>query len=349
MDRAHNVLAIRSLSFRYPDLSDHWALKDIHLTLEQGEFLGLLGPSGCGKTTLLRLIAGFEYPSCGSIALCDQEVANHRQSVPPERRDVGMVFQDGALFPHLTAWQNACFGLNAQQSRERVRWLFELLGIEALAKRYPHELSGGQRQRLALLRSLAPAPRLLLLDEPFSNLDVEVRLHLRQELPEVLHQCGVTAVMVTHDPEEALAICSRVAVMRAGELVQIAKPEVLIRQPASGFIARFVLGHNLLPMNQHQGMWMTCLGEVSPPAPIDPHTTDWALMVDPSSLELKCESQGAWRIVSREFLGRSWRYRLEHNGIQLNALTSLQQMAQPGEQCSVVWHQREPATILNIS
>ena len=245
-DLADAPVEVRGLWHRYRSANSDWTLQGIDLTLEPGELVGLLGPSGCGKTTLLRLIAGFEVPSLGEVRMRGQPVATAQRWLPPERRGVGMVFQDYALFPHLTAWDNTCFGLRPGQDTSRAAWLLELLGLERLIKRYPHELSGGQRQRLALARALAPAPAVVLLDEPFSNLDVEVRLRLRSELPAVLSRCGTSGILVTHDPGEALAICDRVAVMQNGILHQCASPRTLVEAPATPFVGRFVLQGNLL-------------------------------------------------------------------------------------------------------
>ena len=214
LERSPGPVEVRDLWHRYDGAAEDWTLRGIDLELGEGELVGLLGPSGCGKTTLLRLIAGFERPVRGSVHLQHRPVAGDGHWLPPERRGIGMVFQDYALFPHLTAWQNACFGLRHGQDDSRAAWLLGLLGLQGLEQRFPHQLSGGQKQRLALARALAPAPKLVLLDEPFSNLDVEVRLRLRSEMASVLQVCGASGLIVTHDPSEALAICDRVAVMR---------------------------------------------------------------------------------------------------------------------------------------
>ena len=342
---------VKGLWHRYRSANADWTLQGIDLCLQPGELVGLLGPSGCGKTTLLRLIAGFEVPSLGEVRMHGQSVATAQRWLPPERRGVGMVFQDYALFPHLTAWDNTCFGLRRGQDTSRAAWLLELLGLQRLTKRYPHELSGGQRQRLALARALAPAPAVVLLDEPFSNLDVEVRLRLRSELPAVLNRCGTSGVLVTHDPGEALAICDRVAVMQDGVLHQCASPRTLVDAPASPFVGRFVLQANLLPVQRHgSDRWTCLLGALqrskAPSRPLeggDPEASgvspaasdDPVLLVDPAAIELSPDQQGDACVMGREFLGREWLYRVEAGGQQLRLRLPLHHDYRRGTRCNL--------------
>ena len=307
-------LQVEGLWHRFGGNGAPWILQGIDLQLQERELVGLLGPSGCGKTSLLRLIVGFDRPFRGRVLLDGQEVSSPTWLRPPERRNIGMVFQDDALFPHLSVWDNACFGLGRNQDRSRAGWLLELVGLAGLEKRYPHELSGGQRQRLALARVLAPAPSLVLLDEPFSNLDVEVRLHLRSELPNVLSCCGATGLMVTHDPEEALAICDRVAVLNGGHLEQCAQPRQLVEAPTTGFVASFVLQANLLPAERLDEQTVdTPLGMLRCPSgtpAIDPNAP-LQVLLRPEQLQLKADAQGAGSVSCREFLGQVWLYRIQ--------------------------------------
>jgi len=244
------------------------AARDLSLSVREGEILTLLGPSGCGKTTTLRLIAGLERPDEGVIRLDGDVVAGDDRGrfAAPETRDVGVVFQEFALFPHLTAEENVAFGLqdwSAPEREARVDELFDLVGLDAQRDAYPDELSGGQQQRVALARSLAPEPSILLLDEPFSNLDVDLRVEMREEVRRILKDAGVTAISVTHDQEEALSLSDRVAVMHEGSLEQVGPPERVFQQPESRFVAGF-LGHaSFLSGYVADGVVHTPVGEVS--------------------------------------------------------------------------------------
>jgi iron(III) transport system ATP-binding protein len=240
-------------------------IEGLSLSVHEGEILTLLGPSGCGKTTTLRLIAGLDRPDGGRVALNDATVSGPDDFVVPEDRGVGVVFQEFALFPHLTAAENVAFGLedwDADARDQRVADLLDLVGLEAQGESYPDELSGGQQQRVALARSLAPEPDVLLLDEPFSNLDVDLRVQMREEVRRILKETGVTAVSVTHDQEEAMSISDRVAVMNDGRIEQVGDPEQVFQQPESRFVAGF-LGHaSFLPGYVHGEEVTTGLGPI---------------------------------------------------------------------------------------
>ncbi len=331
----NNRLKIENLWHQYPSTQNEaWTLQSIHLSLNQGELVGLIGPSGCGKTTLLRLIAGFESPAKGQISIDSEIVASSERVTPPERRGVGMVFQDYALFPHLDAWRNVCFGLKRGADTNRAMWLLDLLGLSDFRFRYPHELSGGQKQRLALARALAPAPSLIVLDEPFSSLDVDVRYRLRGELSSVLNSCGASALLVTHDPQEALAICDRVAVMRAGRLHQCATPSQIVNDPSTSFVGRFVLQRNVLPVELDNGKLNTPLGKI--PAPNkDKYWPFKELMLDEKGLKIKSNNEGTARVQGREFHGNHWLFRIEFKKQILRIWHPLNEPLNLGERCSI--------------
>ncbi len=238
------LLEIRRLHKAYPD---GWMLTDVSFTVERGELVCLLGPSGCGKTTLLRLIAGLERPDQGQVLVNGEDMT----AVPPHRRGFGLMFQEYALFPHQDVLGNVVFGLRMQNwdreaAAERVAQVLELVGLSGFEHRDVSQLSGGERQRVALARSLAPEPRLLMLDEPLGALDRTLRERLLEELPAILRRADVTAITVTHDQEEAFALADQVILMRAGRTVQRGRPEEVYRRPASAWVARFLGLTNLL-------------------------------------------------------------------------------------------------------
>jgi iron(III) transport system ATP-binding protein len=244
---ANMFLTVTDLEVRHPGAA-RAAVAGLSFALPAGEVGVLIGPSGCGKTTLLRAVAGLERATAGCIELAGALVSGPGTAVPPEQRLVGMVFQDFALFPHLTVQDNVAFGIHqlpAAERAARVRVMLQLVDLPELAQRYPHELSGGQQQRVALARALAPRPRLLLLDEPFSSLDVDLREHLAHELRGILKRAGATALLVTHDQQEAFAMGDVIGVMHEGRLHQWGDAYTLYHRPRTRFVADFI-GHGVL-------------------------------------------------------------------------------------------------------
>jgi iron(III) transport system ATP-binding protein len=255
------IVACRGLRRTYGSLA---AVDDLELDVMRGELLAVLGPSGCGKTTLLRLVAGFERPDGGTIAIEGVTVAGPGTFVPPERRRVGIVVQDHALFPHLTVAANVAYGIRRRPDRDRrVADVLAMVGLDAYGERYPAELSGGQQQRVAIARALAPEPGVILLDEPFANLDAALRARIRFEVRAILKAAGATAVLVTHDQEEALSLADRVAVVDRGRVVQVGPPDEVYRRPATPFVARFVGDADLVPGTSDGGRVATPLGELA--------------------------------------------------------------------------------------
>jgi len=245
------------------------AVDGIGFAVAPGEILGLLGPSGCGKSTTLRLVAGLEDLQTGAIRIGGETMADRSINIPTERRHVGMVFQDHALFPHLSVAQNIAFGLSHVAAAERQgrieRW-GRRLGLSNLLTAYPHQLSGGEQQRVALARAMAPEPRVMLLDEPFSSLDSRLRDQIRDETVEVLKQAGTATLLVTHDPEEAMRMGDRIAIMNAGRIEQIDTPAQVYATPATPFVARFLSETNELPVQVRGGAVDTPFGRLPVPS-----------------------------------------------------------------------------------
>ena len=331
----NDALIIDDLHHKYDKQENsNWILNEINLKIENGELLGLLGPSGCGKTTLLRLIAGFEYPSKGRISLNDKEISSIKRILSPEKRNIGMVFQDYALFPHLTVMENVTFGLKNKKDRSRVDYLLNVVGLESFIERYPHELSGGQKQRLAIARALAPGTNFILLDEPFCSLDMHVKLKLRSELPNILKGCNASGLMVTHDPEEAMSICDKVAVMNEGKIDQIDTPINLLNNPKTTFVSSFILGNNILNLKKNGNAYMSCLCEINSSELLN-NTDIKNMSISPKFISIKRSRSGNAIVLSKEFLGEYLIYKVSINENILRVRTNINNLLNIGDKCSL--------------
>ena len=337
-----SVLRINDVKLAY---DEHLVVDNVSLTLENGEIACLLGPSGCGKTTLLRAIAGFKTLESGTIESSGQTLSSSTVTVAPERRRIGMVFQDFALFPHLNVGDNICFGVRHQsklQKHQRRRELLELIGMTGFDRKYPHELSGGQQQRVALARAIASKPRLLLLDEPFSSMDVELRNSLAKEIRGILKHENITAVMVTHDQYEAFGMADRIGVIKEGKLLQWDNAETLYHSPNSPFVAHFVGQSNFLRGEVSGDQVVTALGAISYKKHIGNVSDNFyegqqaKVLIRPEYIQISSDFSQTAELVSRDFRGGFYLCTLRlKNGEEVQAMLPSQANYQLGDSVGI--------------
>lgn len=351
------ALAARAISKSFGETV---AVREASFEVERGEIVALLGPSGCGKSTTLRLIAGFERVDCGVVQINGKTVVDSNVWRPPERRRIGMVPQDFALFPHLSVAENIAFGLpnghHAWWTRQlrrlrhvsappRVTELLELVGLGGFGDRFPHELSGGEAQRVALARALAPGPAAVLLDEPFSNLDQNLRVALRTSMRNILKAAETAAVFVTHDREEAISLADRVAVMREGRIEQIGTPLEIYHHPANRFVANFVADANLVRGERHGHYASTELGDIGLLIVADADgrsatASEIDVLLRPEQLALKpvqSGQPGAGTVIDSEYYGHDQVVRVRlASGVKLEARLRAEHVWHPGEHVAVI-------------
>ncbi|HKY56335.1 MAG TPA: ABC transporter ATP-binding protein [Anaerolineales bacterium] len=326
------------------------AVHDISFELSNGEILALVGPSGCGKTTTLRMIAGLERPDSGVICLNDRVVASESVFVPPEKRGVGMVFQDHALFPHLTVSENIAFGLRGQppaQIRQTVGDMLHLVGLLPLSKRYPHALSGGERQRVALARALAPRPVLVLMDEPFSSLDADLRMEMREHVRMILKSRQATVIFVTHDQDEALYMGDRIAVLQNGHIEQIGTPEEIFHESNTRFVSEFMGDSDFLRGKVTSGGILTEIGLLKQVVDLAVSTpVEIAIRAD--DIDFQRDGSGNSVIIERFFRGAFNLYRLRlDSGQTLHAFTDHTRILPVGTRVRAFIRAEHPLTIFS--
>ncbi|NUQ83607.1 MAG: ABC transporter ATP-binding protein [Anaerolineales bacterium] len=343
------TLEVRNLVKQFHG-SERSAVNDISFELSEDEILALVGPSGCGKTTTLRLIAGLERPDSGLIRLNDRVVASDSIFVPPEQRGVGMVFQDHALFPHLTVFENVAFGLRGRKPdeiRTIVGEMLHLVGLLPLSKRYPHALSGGERQRVALARALAPRPILLLMDEPFSSLDADLRTEVREHVRGILKSMRATVVFVTHDQDEALFMGDRLAVLNKGELEQIGTPEEIFHESNTRFVAKFMGDSDFLRGRVTPNGIQTEIGLLNQLVDL-PAGTSVEIALRADDIDFEIDGSGNSLIVARFFRGAFNLYRLRLNSGQiLHAFTDHTKILPVGARVQARVSAEHPLTVFS--
>lgn len=326
-------LVINDLECHY---NGHSVIDKLSLTLENNEIIALLGPSGCGKTTLLRTIAGLQQVQGGEIHLGGKLVSSAQKTLESERRNVGMIFQDYALFPHLNVVQNIAFGLSKldkHEANQRVNAMLALVKLQGFAQRFPHELSGGQQQRVAIARALAYQPDLMLLDEPFSNIDSQSRSEIMVEIRQILKQQNVPAVFVTHSKDEAFAFADKLAIFNQGKIEQIGSAQTLYQQPASAYVANFMGKANYIPItSSFAGKVTTAVGELD----VNADSAHRTVMLRPEHVLVEPDANGSLVVERSVFSGSHWSHQLmDTSAEQLRIEAYSQQSLAVGEKVTV--------------